>query len=148
MRKLLNKKGFSLQELIVVVFLMGLILAMGVPTYYNIQKNAESKECGTNIEMLQLAVVEYYNTNQIAPSSLDDLKPFLEENPQYICPNSNAHTEYHYGIAAVKNADNTYTGQVICPCAATDDDHTPKGAVESFSGTYVILQEQKTVTKD
>lgn len=148
MRKLLNKKGFSLQELLVVVFLMGLILAIGVPTYYNIQKTAESKECGTNIEMLQLAVVEYYNTNQIAPSSLDDLKPFLEENPQYICPKSDAYTEYYYGIAAIKNADNTYTGQVICPCANADDEHNPKGAVENFSGTYIVLQEQKTVKID
>lgn len=148
MRTLLSKKGFSLQELMIVVFLMGLILTIAVPTYYSIQKNAENKECGTNIEMLQLAVVEYYNTNQIAPTSLDDLKPFLEENPQYICPNSDAHTEYHYGIAAVKNADNTYTGQVICPCAATDDEHNPKGAVESFSGNYIILQEQKTVTNN
>lgn len=147
MRKILNKKGFTLQELLIVVFILGLLVAVAVPSYKLIETNAENKECGTNIEMIQLAVVEYYNTNQAAPSSLADLKPFLETDEDFKCPKSNADDDYYYGVAAVKNADGTYTGQVICPCPDDDEDHKhePKGAVESFSGTYVLLQEAKTI---
>lgn len=145
MRKILNKKGFTLQEIMIVVFILGLLLTVAVPSYKLIQTNAENKECGTNIEMIQLAVVEYYNSNQVAPTSLNDLKPFLDEDADFKCPKSNADYDYYYGVAAVKNADGTYTGQVICPCPDTDDDrkHEPKGAVESFSGTYVVLQESE-----
>ncbi len=145
MRKLLNKKGFTLQEIMIVVLILGLLLTAAVPSYKLIKTRAENKNCATNIEILQLAVVEYYNTNQVAPTSTDDLKPFLEENPEFLCPKSNGTVEYYYGIAAVKNADGTYTGQVICPCANADKDHEPNGAVESFSGTYVVLQEAQTV---
>lgn len=143
MRKNFNKKGFSLQELLVVVFLMGLLLAIGIPSYNALHTRSENRACESNIEILQLAVVEYYTANQEAPTSIDDLKPFLDEEPQLTCPNSNENDEiYYYGIAAVQNPDNSYTGQVICPC--NDEGHDPEGAVDSFSGTYVMLQEAKT----
>lgn len=143
MRKNFNKKGFSLQELLVVVFLMGLLLAIGIPSYNALHTRSENRACESNIEILQLAVVEYYTANQEAPTSIDDLKPFLDEEPQLTCPNSNENDAiYYYGIAAVQNPDNSYTGQVICPC--NDEGHDPEGAVDSFSGTYVMLQEAKT----
>lgn len=146
MKKILNKKGFTLQELVVVVFLMGLLLVVGIPAYDGLKTRSENKACASNIEILQLAVVEYYNSNQVAPTNTDDLRPFIDDESQLYCPNSvDGVKKYYYGIAAVKNADGSYTGKVICPCG--DEGHAPEGEVESFSeyNNYVLLQEAKTV---
>ena len=146
MRKLLNKKGFSLQELLVVVFLMGLLLAISVPAYDGLHKRSENKACATNIEMIKLAVVEYYNSNQEPPSSVSDLAPFLDEGIMPICSKSvENRVEYHYGLAVVKNADGTYSGQVQCAC--TDSGHDPEGAVDSLPTNNGLLRvEAKTIT--
>ena len=146
MRKLFNKKGFSLQELLVVVFLMGLVLAIGVPTYDMLHEKSENKACSTNIEIIKLAVVEYSTSNQTAPTSINDLAPFLDDGIMPICPKSvDDRVEYHYGLAVVKNADNTYSAQVQCAC--TDEGHEPEGAVDSLTGSDEFLKiEAKTVT--
>ncbi len=144
MRKLLNKKGFTMLELVVVVFILGILLAVGIPAYNGLQTRSENKACATNIEIIQLAVVEYYTANQVKPSNINDLAPFLDEGGMPLCSKSvDGAVEYHYGLAVVKNADGTYTGQVICPC--TEKGHAPKGAVASFSGEYTVLQDAKTV---
>lgn len=148
MRKLLNKKGFSLQELLVVVFLMGLLLAVSVPAYDGLHKRSENRACTSNIEMIKLAVVEYYTSNQIAPSSVDDLAPFLDDGVMPICSKSiENRVEYHYGLAVMENADGSCYAEVQCAC--TDSGHDPEGAVDSLPSNNGLLKvEAKTITID
>ena len=146
MRKLLNnKKGFSLQELLVVVFLMGLLLTVGISSYDLLHTKSENKTCATNIELIKLAVIEFSTANQDAPTSVNDLAPFLDDGVMPICPKSvDGVVEYHYGLAVVKNADNTFSCQVQCAC--TDDKHEPEGAVNSLpSNTGYLKVDAKTV---
>ncbi|MBR5202777.1 MAG: type II secretion system protein [Clostridia bacterium] len=150
MRKILNKKGFSLSELVVVVALMGIILLVAVPSYRASQTDAENKSCGTNIEVIKTAVIDYYTSYQDRPDSVDDLIPFLPDDGIPTCPKSNNKTVYNYGIAISKNANNTWTGVVVCPC--DDEKHVPKSEDASFStaeitGQYYVLQNASTVTK-
>ena len=48
MRKLTNKKGFSLVELMIVVVIMGILIAVAIPLYGSLTENAERKTCQDN----------------------------------------------------------------------------------------------------
>ena len=148
MRKILNKKGFSLTELIVVVVLMGIVLLIAFPSYRASQIRSENEACATNIEIIKLAIVDYYTSLQTAPDSLDDLAPFLDDEGLPVCSKSNDNTVYNYGVATKKNADGTWTGIVVCAC--DDEKHKPDGEDTTFptsttSGECYILQNASTV---
>ena len=48
MRKMINKKGFSLVELMIVVVIMGILIAVAIPLYGALTENAERKTCQDN----------------------------------------------------------------------------------------------------
>lgn len=53
MKKLMNKKGFSLVELMIVVVIMGILVAVAIPLYGAITDNAEANTCGANQRMIR-----------------------------------------------------------------------------------------------
>ncbi len=59
MRKMLNKKGFSLVELMIVVVIMGILIAVAIPLYGAITANAEAKTCRTNQENIRAVFAKY-----------------------------------------------------------------------------------------
>lgn len=68
MRKMLNKKGFSLVELMIVVVIMGILIAVAIPLYGAITTNAKNKTCASNIDTIENAAVIYY-TNTGTPAT-------------------------------------------------------------------------------
>lgn len=59
MRKLLNKKGFSLVELMIVVVIMGILIAVAIPLYGAITENAEKKSCKSNQALIREMFAKY-----------------------------------------------------------------------------------------
>ena len=59
MRKLINKKGFSLVELMIVVVIMGILIAVAIPLYGSITENAERKTCGSNQSLIREMFAKY-----------------------------------------------------------------------------------------
>lgn len=59
MRKLINKKGFSLVELMIVVVIMGILIAVAVPLYGVITKNAEKRTCQDNQRTIRAVYARY-----------------------------------------------------------------------------------------
>ena len=55
MRKEINRKGFSLVELMIVVVIMGILIAVAVPLYTAITKNAEKRTCQNNQRAIRSA---------------------------------------------------------------------------------------------
>lgn len=53
MRKMMNKKGFSLVELMIVVVIMGILVAVAIPLYNAVTGNAEANTCGANQRMIR-----------------------------------------------------------------------------------------------
>ena len=53
MRKLHNKKGFSLVELMIVVVIMGILIAVAIPLYGAVTGNAEANTCGSNQRLIR-----------------------------------------------------------------------------------------------
>ena len=65
MRKLMNKKGFSLVELMIVVVIMGILVAVAIPLYGAIQNNAKNKTCKNNMVALRSNASNYFASNDV-----------------------------------------------------------------------------------
>ena len=53
MRKLMSKKGFTLVELMIVIVIMGILVAVAIPVYGAVTKNAETKTCKSNMSNIK-----------------------------------------------------------------------------------------------
>lgn len=74
MRKMINKKGFSLVELMIVVVIMGILIAIAIPMYGRITQNSKNKTCASNIDTIEKAASVYFAENGKAPESIDVLE--------------------------------------------------------------------------
>ena len=62
MRKMMNKKGFTLVELMIVVVILGILVAIAVPIYSSVTKNAKKKACASNIRVIKGNLETYLTT--------------------------------------------------------------------------------------
>ena len=53
MRKLMSKKGFTLVELMIVVVILGILVAVAVPIFGAVTKNARVKSCKSNQRVIK-----------------------------------------------------------------------------------------------
>ena len=64
MRKLLNKKGFSLVELMIVVVIMGILIAVAIPLYQGVQDTAKRNTCKNNQRDVRAVYANYILTGE------------------------------------------------------------------------------------
>jgi len=56
-----NEKGFTLMELMIVIVIIGVLAAIGVPAYKGMTDKARKASCDANLRTVQTAVAMYYS---------------------------------------------------------------------------------------
>lgn len=86
-----NEKGFTLVEILIVVVIIGVLAAIGIPSYIGMQKRSARSEAFTNLEALRLveeqamaergtylpnpAGVAQYESTDVNDGGIEDLFP-------------------------------------------------------------------------
>ena len=114
-----NERGFTIMELLVVIVIIGVLAAIGVPAYQNMTKKAKDTACEANRRTISTAVGMYYAENGSYPTDITDtqtaggpLKGYLDNIADFGCP---ADKTKGYAV-------NATTGEVTCLNSAF---HTP-----------------------
>ncbi len=138
MRKGLNKKGFSLVELMIVVVIMGILVAVAIPLYGAITDNARANTCRNNQRDVRAVFARYILVNQAnsaytlftngassfdgsSQNAEDVLDPeflsYFSENTLPTCPEE----DHYYKITAVSPTEI----KVECMASGSvDDEHS------------------------
>jgi len=89
--KKLNKKGFTLVEIMIVVAIIGLLAAIAIPNFVQARTNAQTNACIANMKQLEGAVVLFNLDNGADPANVAALVPnYLTAAPA--CPSGGAYT--------------------------------------------------------
>lgn len=85
MRKMLNKKGFSLVELMIVVVIMGILIAVAIPLYGAVTANSKNKTCLNNIKAIKSNAANYYASYDVAGDS-NNIASMFDNKQLPVCP--------------------------------------------------------------
>lgn len=80
--KLKNRKGFTLIELIVVLAVLAVIMAIAVPRFLSVQKEAEIDADQATIDMIAKAAELYYvqTDSNGTGVTIDDLDDYIDDD--------------------------------------------------------------------
>ena len=73
-----NQKGFTLMELMIVIVIIGVLAAIGVPAYNSYVAKAKKTVCFTNLRVLNTAVEMHKMEKGAAPADIDALAAYMD----------------------------------------------------------------------
>ena len=126
MRKLMSKKGFTLVELMIVIVIMGILVAVAIPVYGAVTKNAEKKTCISNMRDIKSTAATYQmqgnNGDPVKFATKTDLS--TETNFTKLFEGGNL-PKCPTGSAYKVEAEDTNDGcKITVTCTANDADNT------------------------
>lgn len=120
MRKLMSKKGFTLVELMIVVVILGILVAVAVPIFGAVTKNARIKSCKSNQRVIKGNMETFMMTGgangeaiTITAGSSSDISgassfiALFDGGKLPKCPSNNADTPSYNAVVNVKSDGTT-----------------------------------------
>jgi type IV pilus assembly protein PilA len=110
-----KEKGFTLIELLVVIVIIGILAAIAIPVYLNVQNNAKDSAVKSNLATIKTAVVAFQTDNNgTLPTDLTGLSKYgyvvQAGDPNYATP----------GVApALSTVGTPPTGFAVCAKSVT-----------------------------
>lgn len=139
MRKLMSKKGFTLVELMIVIVIMGILVAVAIPVYGAVTKNAETKTCKTNMSNIKSTASTWQMTGgtdggqiSLAENSSIDLAADASFKNQFDggklpqCPvakDDASVANKDYTAVMKKDGNGQIKTEVACPVVGTNPKH-------------------------
>lgn len=135
MRKLMSKKGFTLVELMIVIVIMGILVAVAIPVYGAVTKNAEAKTCKSNMSNIKSMASTYQMTGgtdgglvSIPAEGLNlaedgSFKKLFEGGELPKCPVAKEEGAGDYSITMTKEATGEIKVAVACPVVGENPKH-------------------------
>lgn len=116
---MMNKKGFSLIELISVIVILAIIMSIGVLSYNSILNNTKNKSYKTYEGTMQGGAMMYIIDNGVPNDNKITLQQLLDDNrvDYFNDPNSDSKCLNSY-VEIIKNGSNSdlsYKVCLICP---------------------------------
>ena len=111
MRKMLNKKGFTLVEIMIVVAIIGLLAAIAIPNFVKARDTARQNACIANLKQVdgakQIYALENNKADTVTPLWADLVTDYIKKQPA--CPSGGT-----YAINAVSTDPTcTTTGHAL-----------------------------------
>ena len=126
MRKLMNKKGFTLVELMIVVVILGILVAVAVPIFSAVTKNARKKSCKANMRVIKGNIETYQSTGNngeevtfaadtvLSTTTPAEFMKLFDNNKLPVCPTKKADgTDAAYTVT-VKVLTNGLAYEILC----------------------------------
>jgi type IV pilus assembly protein PilA len=66
----MSKKGFTLVELLATIVIMGIIIAIAVPSYFNITQSTKEKAYESKKEYIEAKAISYASENDLDPATI------------------------------------------------------------------------------
>lgn len=84
LKRINNKKGFTLVELVVVIAILGTLSAIAIPKFSSTTGNANRTAVEANLRVIESAATLYEAENGVAPESISKLveEGFLQSAPE------------------------------------------------------------------
>lgn len=99
-RRLSERRGFTLIELVMIIVVIGILAAVAVPKYANLSSDAERATCHGKQGAVHAAIAVYYAANRCLPDSLTT--GMFVSNVVPTCPGNGT-------INYTESGDSTYT---------------------------------------
>ncbi len=144
-----RKSGFTLIELLIVMVVIGILVAIAIPSFRGMQNEAKKAKAQGDLRVLKLAAEAYYARNNTVPASLNVLTnegtvlQVLPKDPftaagQYTYKTAPAGTPTYYAITSVGTnaADNTTLGDTGIVTSASDDIGVTNGTPPSGNSNW------------
>lgn len=80
-RLISNQKGFTLTEVMLVVVIIGILVAIGMPIYKQSTAQANRKAVEANLRSIESAIMQYGSTNEGAIPEEEDLLIYFQNWP-------------------------------------------------------------------
>lgn len=146
--RLRNQAGFTLIEILVVIFIIGILVSLLLSNILGARQRSEDLERKSELNQLKTALRLYYNDNQGYPAEADFPEPntsFASENGNSVYMKQTPDSEYQYFVDDNREQfrltlllDNLsdkdiQTSQTRCPKLTGMGDYT--------SATYVVCED-------